>query len=742
MDILDNVTESQKEAITHIDGPLLVIAGAGSGKTRVITRRVGYLVEQGTAPANILSITFTNKAANEMKDRLGEFLDLRGMWVSTFHAMCSRILRSEIEQMGFTRNFSIYDTADQSKCVKAVMNELNLDTTNWRPGAVAASISNAKSELLSVEEFSKYKSGYYNDVVSKVYTKYQKYLEANNALDFDDLLSKIVHLFRNFPDVLEKYQDKFRYILIDEYQDTNHAQYTITQLLAQKYGNICATGDPDQSIYGWRGANIRNILNFEKDYPETTTVRLEQNYRSTKNILHVASEVIKNNQSRKPKSLWTENDEGNRVRVIHCEDENIESREIAATISEFNKNRNTYSDMAVFYRTNAQSRVLETCLLKEGIPYSIVGSVEFFKRKEIKDILSYLKLCANPDDDLSFERIVNVPPRGIGATTIRRLREWADTHNTNLLEAISRIQEIPEIKAKSSKAVKDFWKITSELYKLPTFPVMEFVKQVIGKTGYIDYLEQSYESDSEERLENIDELVNAASEYDNSNPDGSLQGFLEEVALISDIDKWDDQTDTVTLMTLHAAKGLEFPVVFIAGLEEGLLPHSQSKDSDDDIEEERRLCYVGITRAQKDLFLIHTRYRAKFGQRTPCIPSRFLSEIPEDFIEEIDKTDYNSYTDKLQTEDAERSGEDPESGDYLYDEENVHDVADEFQHEESQDSSNLVPGDIVNHESFGRGRITKIIPSTNTVFVDFSNVGMKKLVLEYANLEKLEDYCR
>ena len=742
MNILDNVTESQKEAITHMDGPLLVIAGAGSGKTRVITRRVGYLVEQGTAPANILSITFTNKAANEMKERLGEFLDLRGMWVSTFHAMCSRILRSEIEQMGFTRNFSIYDTADQAKCVKAVMNELNLDTTNWRPGAVSASISNAKNELLSVEEFSKYKSGYYNDVVSKVYTKYQKYLEANNALDFDDLLFKIVHLFRNFPEVLEKYQDKFRYILIDEYQDTNHAQYTITQLLAQRYGNICATGDPDQSIYGWRGANIRNILDFEEDYPETKTVRLEQNYRSTKNILHVASEVIKNNQSRKPKSLWTENDEGNRVRVIHCEDENIESREIAANISEFIKNGNTYSDMAVFYRTNAQSRVLETCLLKEGIPYSIVGSVEFFKRKEIKDILSYLKLCANPDDDLSFERIVNVPPRGIGATTIRRLREWADTHNTNLLEAISRVQEIPEIKAKSAKAVKDFWKITSELYKLSTFPVMEFVKQVIGKTGYIDYLEQSYESDSEERLENIDELVNAASEYDTSNPDGSLQGFLEEVALISDIDKWDDQTDTVTLMTLHAAKGLEFPVVFIAGLEEGLLPHSQSKDSDDDIEEERRLCYVGITRAQRDLFLIHTRYRAKFGQRTPCIPSRFLSEIPEDFIEEIDKTEYNSYADKLQTGYAEKSGEDLESGDYLYDEENVHDVADEFQHEESQDSSNLVPGDIVNHESFGRGRITKIIPSTNTAFVDFSNVGMKKLVLEYANLEKLEDYCR
>jgi len=678
MNILDNVTESQKEAITHIDGPLLVIAGAGSGKTRVITRRVGYLVEQGTDPANILSITFTNKAANEMKERLGEFLDLRGMWISTFHAMCSRILRNEIELLDFTKNFSIYDSGDQIKCIKDAMNELNLDTTNWRPSAVAASISNAKNELLSAEEFAEYKSGYYNDVVSKVYTRYQKYLEANNALDFDDLLFKVVHLFKEFPEVL--------YILIDEYQDTNHAQYAITQLLAQRYENICATGDPDQSIYGWRGANIRNILNFEKDYPDTKTVCLEQNYRSTKNILHVASEIINNNLSRKPKSLWTENSEGSKVSIIHCEDENVEAKEIAANISEFVKNGNTHSDIAVFYRTNAQSRVLETCMLREGIPYSIVGSVAFFKRKEIKDILSYLKLCANPDDDLSFERVVNVPARGIGATTIRRLREWAELNNTNMSGAISRVHEIQEIKGKSSKAVKGFWDIISELHKIPTYPVMGFVKEVIEKVGYVDYLVLSYEGDSEERLENIEELVNAASEYDASNPDGSLQGFLEEVSLIADIDKWDDAADTVTLMTLHAAKGLEFPVVFITGLEEGLLPHSQSKDSDDDVEEERRLCYVGITRAQRDLFLIHTRYRAKYGQRSACIPSRFLSEIPVDFVEEIDKTIYNSYSDKLHTESTTGYRESAGEEDYQYEAgESEHDELPEFQLDESQE---------------------------------------------------------
>ena len=743
MHILDNVTEAQKEAIIHLDGPLLVIAGAGSGKTRVITRRVGYLVEKGTSPSNILSITFTNKAANEMRERLSEFIDLRGMWTSTFHAMCSRILRSEIEHLEFTRNFSIYDSGDQIKCIKDVMGELNLDTTNWRPSAVAASISNAKNELLSVDEFAEYKSGYYNDVVSKVYTRYQKYLESNNALDFDDLLFKVVHLFKNFPEILEKYQDKFRYILIDEYQDTNHAQYAITQLLAQRYENICATGDPDQSIYGWRGANIRNILNFEKDYPDTKTVCLEQNYRSTKNILRVASEIINNNLSRKPKSLWTENSEGNKARIIHCEDENIESKEIAANISEFIKSGNMHSDIAIFYRTNAQSRVLETRMLREGIPYSIVGNVAFFKRKEIKDILSYLKLCANPDDDLSFERIVNVPARGIGPTTIRRLREWAVLHNTNMLEAISRVHEIVEIKGKSLKAVKDFWTIFSELHKAPTYPVMGFVKQVIEQIGYIDYLVLSYEGDSEERSENIEELVNATSEYDASNPDGSLQGFLEEVSLIADIDKWDDTTDTVTLMTLHAAKGLEFPVVFIAGLEEGLLPHSQSKDSDDDVEEERRLCYVGITRAKKDLFLVHTRYRAKYGQRSACIPSRFLSEIPVDFVEKIDKTVYSSYADKLHTESTMRNSKFAEEEDYQYDAgESEYDELPEFQREESQDGSELVSGDIVKHEIFGRGRVIKIALSSDTVHVDFNNVGMKKLVLEYANLEKVEGSCR
>jgi len=744
MNILDNVTESQKEAITHIDGPLLVIAGAGSGKTRVITRRIGHLIEKGISPLNILAITFTNKAANEMKERLNEFLDQKGMWISTFHAMCARILRNEIEQLGYSKHFTIYDTCDQLTCIKAVMNELNMDTTNWKPSSISASISNAKNELLNAEKFSEYRSGYYNKIVASVYAKYQKSLEANNALDFDDLLSLVVRLFKDYPEVLEKYQNKFRYILIDEYQDTNQAQYTIIRLLSQRYKNICATGDPDQSIYGWRGANIQNILNFEEDYPDAKTVRLEQNYRSTKVILNVASEVIKNNRSRKPKSLWTHNNEGNKVRMIHCEDENIEAMETASYITEFVNTGNKHSDIAIFYRTNAQSRVFESYLRKEGIPYSIVGSVEFFQRKEVKDILAYLKLCVNPSDDLSFERLVNVPPRGIGPTTLKRLREWAFVQNINLLEAMSRVREIADIKPKNARIVEGFCNIFSKLYKLPTYPVMEFMRHVIDAIGYIDYLKHTYDNDGRERLENIEELVNAAREYDISNPDGSLLGFLEEVSLISNIDKWDEETEAVTLMTLHAAKGLEFPVVFITGLEEGLLPHSQSKDSDDEIEEERRLCYVGITRAQKELFITHTRHRTKFGQRTPCIPSRFLSEIPEDSIEAIDKTDCYSYMDEFQPEYAKDNTEFP-SSDYDSNLSNTKekDLNQELQpHTNTNGSNNLNPGDIVEHAHFGRGKIININPSSDTVFVDFGRTGIKKLVLEYANLEKIESYCR
>ncbi|GJQ58880.1 MAG: ATP-dependent DNA helicase PcrA [Candidatus Scalindua sp. AMX11] len=738
MNILDNVTESQKEAITHIDGPLLVIAGAGSGKTRVITRRIGYLIENRISPYNILAITFTNKAANEMKERLNTFLDQKGVWVSTFHTMCARILRSEIELLGYSNHFTIYDTSDQVRCVKSVMNELNLDTTNWRPSSIVGAISNAKSELLSPEKFSEYNSGYYNAIVAKVYAGYQKSLEANNALDFDDLLFKVAQLFKEQPQVLEKYQEKFRYILIDEYQDTNNAQYTITRLLSQRYKNICATGDPDQSIYGWRGANIQNILNFEKDYPDAKLIHLEQNYRSTKVILGVASELIKNNVSRKPKSLWTENSEGNRVKIIHCDDEYVESNEIASYISEFAKGSDRYSDMAIFYRTNAQSRVLETNLRQKGIPYTIVGSVEFFKRKEIKDVLSYLKLCANVTDDMSFERVVNTPPRGIGQTTLKRLRGWALANNLRLLQAGLRVQEVPEIRTRSARAVMGFCDIISTLCKFPTYPVMELVKQVIDRVGFREYLTQAYDHDSKERLENIEELINAANEYDISNTEGSLEGFLEGVSLISDIDKWDESEETVTLMTLHAAKGLEFPIVFMAGFEEGLLPHSQSKDSDDDVEEERRLCYVGITRAQRELFLTHARYRSKFGQRSIGIPSRFLSEIPEELTESIDKTQYGSGLDDFQAGDAQGDREFLSSRDKWFQnirkgEETVTFGTPDLT---PSKSNNFLPGDMVRHGRFGRGKVTRISPSSDAAFVDFNRVGTKKLILKYAKLEK------
>lgn len=740
MKILEDVTESQKEAISHIDGPLLVIAGAGSGKTRVITRRVGYLIENGVSPYNVLAITFTNKAANEIKERLREFINIKGMWVSTYHAMCARILRMEIEHLGYTNDFSIYDTGDQVNCVKSVMDELKLDPKSWRPRQIAATISNAKNELVSVEEYSKYKTDFYGQTVAKIYARYQKVLVANNALDFNDLLCKVVDLLKNHPQVLEKYQEKFRYILIDEYQDTNNAQYMITQLLAQRYKNICATGDPDQSIYGWRGANIQNILSFEKDYPDAKVVSLEQNYRSTKTILHVASEIIKNNRSRRPKSLWTENDQGSKVKVIHCEDENVEAEEIVSRISDFANNGNKYSDLAIFYRTNAQSRVIETCLLQKGIPYTIVGSVEFFQRKEIRDIIAYLKIFANPNADLPLERIINVPPRGIGPTSVKRLKELAYIQDKSLLEMISHVHEIKDIKARSANAIKNFLNTYSQISKYPAFPVTEFLTKMIDGIGYLDYLEKSCENDGKERIENVRELVNAAREYDIASPDGSLTGFLETISLISDIDKWDEDAESVTLMTLHAAKGLEFPIIFITGFEENLLPHSQSIDSDDDIEEERRLCYVGITRAQKDLFLTHASRRFRNGQRTMCVPSRFLDEIPVDSKEEIDKTNNYLALDDYQSEHEQKSFGPFKPEKFVYNKDKETGISQTK--DDNAGNDNFKPGDMVLHDKFGRGIIIKIVTSTNTATINFNRVGMKKLILKYAKLEKFKGYGR
>ncbi len=729
---LHDVTDQQREAITHVEGPLLVVAGAGSGKTRVITRRIGYLISQGVNPYNILAITFTNKAAGEMSERVKQFSSHKGLWVSTFHKMCSRILRSNIDRLGYSRDFSIYDTTDQLNRVKSIMADLQLDTTQWKPRTIVSSISNAKNKLIDVETFASTTSGFYNLNVAQIYKKYQALLKANNALDFDDLLIKTVELFKAHPDILEMYQDKLRFILIDEYQDTNYSQYLITRLLANRYRNICVTGDPDQSIYGWRGADIRNIMDFEKDYPDAKVVLLEQNYRSTKHILHAASSIIQQNKYRKQKTLWTENTLGEKIQVVYCEDEHGEADEIARLIRAFNSRGVKYSEIAVFYRTNAQSRVLENSLRNSGIPYMIIGGVEFYQRKEIKDVLSYLRLCNNPQDDVALGRTINTPARGIGFTTIKKLEDWATAHSTSLFDAIKHVDSIPEITTKSASSIKRFSELISDLQQMPRSPVEDIIKRVVEKTNYFAFLRESGEKESNDRIANVEELVNAAHEYDINYSEGTLRGFLEEVALVSDVNELEETIEAVTLMTLHTAKGLEFPVVFITGVEEGLLPHSEPNDADEEIEEERRLCYVGITRAMKELFLTHAKRRMRYGQTNQCRPSRFLDEIPDEILDKIDKTNqeysYNTYYSKNQSFQRISSGDDLSIDTAV--------PAAATQEEPPLFSS----GEVVRHPLFGVGRILEVSGSNEkaSVRVSFNVGGTKHLMLAYAKLERVK----
>ncbi|HHT9104386.1 MAG TPA: ATP-dependent helicase [Candidatus Wujingus californicus] len=737
--LLNDVTERQREAITYVKGPLLVVAGAGSGKTRVITRRIGYLMSQGVNPYNILAITFTNKAADEMYDRVKQFSAHKGLWISTFHKMCSRILRCNIDRLGYSRDFSIYDTLDQLSQIKSIMAELQLDTSQWKPGKIAASISSAKNKLVNPDAFTTTASGYYNRIVAQIYTKYQGRLKINNGLDFDDLLVKTIELFKICPDILEMYQEKFKFILVDEYQDTNYAQYIITQLLANRYRNICVTGDPDQSIYGWRGADIRNIMDFEKDYPDARVVLLEQNYRSTKHILHAASSVIKNNIFRKRKDLWTENPLGDKIKVIYCEDEHVEAEEIAKTIRGLKEKNVKYSGIALFYRTNAQSRVLEIFLRNYGIPYTIIGGVEFYQRKEIKDILAYLRLCVNPNDEVALERTMNTPTRGIGNATVKKLKDWAMMHNVALFNAIQRINLIPEIGAKASTAIKCFLELVLNLRKLQKLTVEDVVKHVIKETRYIEFLEGSGEKDSKDRIANIEELVNAAHEYDMNNLDGTLQGFLEDVALVSDVDEFEGDMDSVTLMTLHTAKGLEFPIVFITGMEEGLLPHSESRHSDEEIEEERRLCYVGITRAMKELYITHAKRRMRYGQMNSSVPSRFLDEIPREIMDEIDRVNHQSF-DIYKTESGSRK--DIFSGinldlDTFVSSDKASYITDV---KSKEDYILFSSGDVIKHPVFGVGRILEVSGSNEkaSAKVSFNIGGVKHLMLAYANLERVQ----
>ncbi|MDQ0492748.1 MULTISPECIES: DNA helicase PcrA [Paenibacillus] len=631
----------QRQAVEMVDGPLLIMAGAGSGKTRVLTHRIAYLIAtRKTAPWGILAITFTNKAAREMQDRVSKLIGPQGrdVWVSTFHSMCVRILRRDIERIGFTSNFSILDSTDQLSVIRSCMKDLNIDTKKFEPKAVQSMMSTAKNELVTPEMYERKIGDYFEGIVAKVYTKYQQRLKSNNSLDFDDLIMATIQLFKEVPEVLDFYQKKFQYIHVDEYQDTNRAQYMLCKMLADKHHRICVVGDSDQSIYRWRGADISNILNFEEDYPEARTILLEQNYRSTSNILNAANEVIAQNTGRKPKKLWTDKEGGAKIKVYRADSEHDEGYFIASEIHKNIKAGKTYSHHAILYRTNAQSRVVEEILIKSDIPYQIVGGIKFYDRKEIKDLLAYLRLLSNPDDDISLMRIINVPKRSIGDTTVGKLQAAAAERGVSIFRVLQVVDDLG-FAGRTRNALVEFYDMIEGLSRMVDYlSVTELTEKMLETTQYRLELQNENTLESRSRLENIDEFLSVTMEFEKGAEDKSLVSFLTDLALIADIDSMnddeDEQSDAVVLMTMHSAKGLEFPIVFIVGMEEGVFPHSRAFLDNEELEEERRLAYVGITRAEEQLFLTCAQMRTLFGRTTANPPSRFLEEIPDELKED------------------------------------------------------------------------------------------------------------
>ncbi|RFB10222.1 DNA helicase PcrA [Bacillus sp. HNG] len=641
--LLAGLNEQQQEAVKATDGPLLIMAGAGSGKTRVLTHRIAYLmVEKQVAPWNILAITFTNKAAREMKERVQGILGgaAEDIWISTFHSMCVRILRRDIDRLGFNRNFSILDTTDQLSVIKNILKEKNIDPKKFDPRSILGTISSAKNELQTPEDYEKTAGGMYEQIVSDVYKLYQKRLRKNQALDFDDLIMTTIQLFKRVPEVLEFYQRKFQYIHVDEYQDTNRAQYILVKLLASRFKNLCVVGDSDQSIYRWRGADIANILSFEKDYKNAKVILLEQNYRSTQRILKAANKVIQNNMNRKAKNLWTENDEGNKIFYYRADSESGEAQFVAGKIRELvDGGKRSYKDIAILYRTNAQSRVMEEVLLKSNINYQIVGGIKFYDRKEIKDILAYLRVIANPDDDISLTRIINVPKRGIGATSIDKIANYAIAQDLSIFQALQEVEQIG-LSAKITNSLREFRDLINNWDQMQDYlSVTELVESVLEKTGYLEALKTEKTLESQSRIENIEEFLSVTQNFEKANDDKSLVAFLTDLALVADIDKLEedenDKNNAVVLMTLHSAKGLEFPVVFLMGMEEGVFPHSRSLMEEAEMEEERRLAYVGITRAEEELYISNAQMRTLYGRTSMNPVSRFIAEIPEDLLEDL-----------------------------------------------------------------------------------------------------------
>ena len=636
--LLTDLNKEQQQAVQHTEGPLLILAGAGSGKTKVLTVRIAHLLAQGVNPYEILAITFTNKAAKEMKSRVeGLVGDVANrIWLSTFHSFCAKFLRFELDNfLGYNSNFTIYDTSDSQAVIKAALKALNLDDKYYPVGSMIGAISDAKNKLLFASDFRKQARDFYQQKVADVYEYYERELRKNNALDFDDLLLVAVKLLQSNEAVLDKYSKRFRYVMIDEYQDTNHAQYLLAKLLASHWKNIAVVGDADQSIYAWRGADIQNILDFEKDYPNCTSIKLEQNYRSTKIILDAANAVIENNEGRPKKNLWTDKTEGAKIQHFTAQSEHEEAAFIGDTIAKKHDIHGVpYGDMAILYRTNAQSRVLEEALIKRALPYTMVGGTKFYDRKEIKDVLAYLRVLYNPFDDLSLLRIINVPKRSIGATTVAKLQDYARANGTSLFMTLTQLHLVDTIKGKTKEKLEEFGILIFTLVaEMEDKTVLDILESILDRTGYLAQLEESTDPQDQARAENIGELLSVAKDFQDTNPTGTVEDFLEQVALVNDVDSFEQEESKVTLMTLHAAKGLEFPIVFLGGLEEGLFPHSRTLMNPEEIEEERRLAYVGITRAEKELYISNATTRTVFGRTSSYLPSRFIDEIPEELVD-------------------------------------------------------------------------------------------------------------
>ena len=757
--LLNGMNDRQAEAVQTTEGPLLIMAGAGSGKTRVLTHRIAYLIDEKMVnPWNILAITFTNKAAREMRERAEKLkTEAQDCLIATFHSMCVRILRREADHIGYNRNFTIVDPGEQRTLMKRILKNLNLDPKKWNERAILGTISNAKNDLIDEVAYANLAGDMYTEIVAKCYTAYQKELRQSEAMDFDDLIMLTLRLFDQNPDVLTYYQQRYQYIHVDEYQDTNHAQYQLVKLLASRFKNICVVGDADQSIYGWRGADMQNILDFEKDYPEAKVVLLEENYRSTKTILQAANEVIRNNRNRRPKNLWTQNEDGEEIVYYRANDEQDEALFVARTIDQLSREGYSHKDFAVLYRTNAQSRTVEEALLKANIPYTMVGGTKFYSRKEIRDVISYLNLIANPSDNISYERVVNEPKRGVGPGTVDKIRNFAASQEISLLDASANILLSP-VKGKAAQAVYDFANMLLDLReRLNDFTVTELVEAVLEKTGYTASLAAQATLESQARIENIEEFLSVTKNFDESpdNPSDEsgldkLSRFLNDLALIADTDDGDQENSEVTLMTLHAAKGLEFPVVFLVGMEENVFPLSRASEDEDELEEERRLAYVGITRAEKILYLTNANSRMLYGKTNYNQPTRFLREISSDLLDyqglarpanSSFKVSYtNSDTSQfgqgmslaqaLQVRKRQAAPSSISTGSLPF--------GKSSQSQPSKPEVAWAIGDIAHHKKWGDGTVLAVSGSGNSqeLKINFPEVGLKKVLASIAPIEK------